>query len=73
MTSPTKTGHGVAEIRWYHWAVYRLFRWFWNPLLRGSPGICRGLGKALLYYHDDQAVKEALADAERHTTTREAP
>lgn len=21
------------KIRWYHWLVYKLFRYFWNPIL----------------------------------------
>lgn len=44
--------HSTNHIRWYHWLVYRLFRATWNPVLRRSPGICKGLGMALIEYHD---------------------
>jgi len=25
------------EIRWYHWMVYRLFHWVWNPIFEQNP------------------------------------
>jgi|Laugrespbdmm15sd_2_1035082.scaffolds.fasta_scaffold09058_4 hypothetical protein len=25
------------KIRWYHWMVYRLFRWVWNPIFEQNP------------------------------------
>jgi hypothetical protein len=27
----------TMEIRWYHWMVYRLFHWVWNPIFEQNP------------------------------------
>ena len=32
---------GVQKIRWYHWSVYYLYRWMWDPILIGRPGMVR--------------------------------
>ena len=71
MTPPTAEGR--RAIRWYHWAVYRLFRWVWNPILRRNRGICQGLGNALLYYHDDKIIERAETEFRQPTTPRVAP
>ena len=44
--------HG--KIRFYHWWVYRLFHWMWNPIFRTNPGILDKFEKGVLqwkHYH----------------------
>ncbi len=31
------------KIRWYHWTVYRLFWWTWNPILKTHPQMAAGM------------------------------
>jgi len=36
-----KIGLGTKKIRWYHWLVYRLFYWVWNPIFVARPDMAR--------------------------------
>ena len=38
------------KIRWYHWLIYRLFRYFWNPILIDRPGMCEYLADCMKSY-----------------------
>jgi hypothetical protein len=86
MTQHTKTGQGVGKIRWYHWAVYRLFRRVWNPILRDNPSLAIGFAKHItmaslpISDRDNAAiealVKRRLGELKVHrlsTTPRVAP
>lgn len=33
---------------WFHWQIYKLFRWFWNPILKDNRPIRIDIGQALL-------------------------
>lgn len=35
------------KIRFYHWWIYRLYRWTWNPILRLRPEMVRMMAQAL--------------------------
>jgi hypothetical protein len=40
------------KIRWYHWLLYRLFRWAWNPILRERPGMVKMLSGYMSAYSE---------------------
>ena len=38
------------KIRWYHWLVYKLFRYYWNPILRKNYSLRKQLIKHMVEY-----------------------
>lgn len=56
----------MSKIRWYHWAIYRVFRWAWNPLLRDRPGTVLALSKHMtlmsppVSQEDEAAIDELV-------------
>jgi len=41
---------------WWHWSIYKLFRWAWNPVLANNRPMRQGFGKALLEWKDGDAA-----------------
>lgn len=35
------------------WLVYRLFRWWWNPILRQNPRLLRALVASLQWWQEE--------------------
>lgn len=38
----------MKPIRFYHWWIYRLFHWTWNPLLRDRPTMTSWIAQQMI-------------------------
>ena len=38
----------------FHWWIYRVFRYFWNPILHSNPMMRRVIGVSLVTYESEQ-------------------
>jgi hypothetical protein len=59
------------KIRFYHWWIYRLFRWTWNPILRLRPAMTGALIEAMqahLEVHGDAFEKWKQQQADKRGT-----
>jgi hypothetical protein len=53
--SPAALTRMVKMPNWWHWQIYKLFRWAWNPILANNRPMRQGFGKALLEWKDAAA------------------
>lgn len=61
----------VRMPNWWHWQIYKLFRWAWNPTLANNRPMRQGLGKALLEWKEDDAGHPNVSD--QATASEELP
>ena len=45
------------KIRFYHWWVYRLFYYFWNPILTQNPQLARYIANNINGHIDQEELK----------------
>jgi len=45
------------KIRFYHWWVYRLFYYFWNPILMQKPQLARYIANNINGHIDQEELK----------------
>lgn len=42
------------KIRFYHWWIYRLFRWTWNPIFAAHPSTATAFISMFQWWLDSQ-------------------
>lgn len=47
MNNPTANSCSVRRPNWLDWQIYRLFRWWWNPILRRNDWAVYGIENEL--------------------------
>ena len=47
------------KIRWYHWMVYRLFHWVWNPIFEHHPHLTQYMITHMSQWIEDKNVEKS--------------
>jgi hypothetical protein len=57
LNAPDSFTRPVRMPNWWHWQIYKLFRWAWNPIFANNRPMRQGFGKALLQWKEDDAER----------------
>lgn len=44
-----------VKANWFHWQIYKIFRYFWNPIFAANPSYRAAMITSFQFYEGDRA------------------